>query len=50
MNDGVAEAEALNLVKLLIQQGHYAESVKDAAKQILLDYEVLTAGLRSNAS
>ena len=50
MNDAVSKAEALTLVRLLIQQGHYAESGREAAKQILLDFETLAAGFRSNAS
>ena len=47
MNDEMARSEALALVKLLIQQGHYTGSVINAAKQLLEDIEALTLGLKN---
>ena len=50
MSHEMAELEALALVKLLIQQGHYTGSVIDAAKQILTDVDSFTSGLTDSAS
>ena len=46
----MATLEALALVKLLIQQGHYTGSVINAAQQILEDIDAFTSGLKQTVS